>query len=169
MAPLHLMKLDFRLDEAIFNSYLNEMEKELGAEQAALDRSDDVANVTARSKQFFQDKKVISEVEKCLENLGKISVAYTQRKPKDLSLKEAYVKAISQWETMMKKAGRIKSQLEQVPAQWTKYRQRFQELVLWMDSVDENIANILGQMDTVEEFEKERAAFQVTLLRKSQY
>lgn len=54
------MKLEFRLDEAVFHAYLTEMDKELSSQQAALDRSEDISLVTARSKKFFQDKKVIS-------------------------------------------------------------------------------------------------------------
>ena len=58
-APLHLMKLEFRLDEAVFHAYLAEMDKELCVEQGALDRNEEISQISARSKQFFQDKKVI--------------------------------------------------------------------------------------------------------------
>lgn len=57
-APLHLMKLEFRLDEAVFHAYLAEVDKELSAEQAALDRGEEISLVTARCNQFFQEKKV---------------------------------------------------------------------------------------------------------------
>lgn len=59
-APLHLMKLEFRLDEAVFHAYLAEMDKEICAEQAAIDRSEEISQISARSKQFFQDKNVIT-------------------------------------------------------------------------------------------------------------
>lgn len=55
----------------------------------------------------------------------------------------------------------MKTQLDQVPAQWTTYKQQFQEMVQWMDKVDQNIKNILKQAETIEEFEKERSIFQV--------
>lgn len=100
-------------------------------------------------------------MEKCLQNLGKIAATFSQKKPGDVSLKEAHSKAISQWEGTMNRVARLKTQLDQVPAQWILYRQRFEEMVQWMDKVDQNIKSLLRQVDTIEEFEKERSTFQV--------
>lgn len=40
---------------------------------------------------------------------------------------------------------------------------RFLEMVQWMDKVDINLQNIVKEVNTLEEFEKERAVFQVCL------
>ena len=53
------------------------------------------------------------------------------------------------------------AQLEQVPQQWKEYRARYQELIKWMDSVDEAVKAISLDMGSLEEFEAERSKFQV--------
>jgi hypothetical protein len=40
---------------------------------------------------------------------------------------------------------------------------RFLEMVHWMDKVDINLQNIVKEVNTLEEFEKERTVFQVCL------
>jgi len=55
--------------------------------------------------------------------------------------------------------------LEQIPAQWAKYREQFASLERWMDGVDQNIATILNQVDSLEQFEKERTIFQVSNIK----
>ena len=49
-APLHLMRLEFRLDEATFNQYLKEIEKEIHAEQQSFNRHEDVESILARNR-----------------------------------------------------------------------------------------------------------------------
>lgn len=101
------------------------------------------------------------EGEKCLENLGKVSSMYTNRRPSDTSLKEAYEKDQLQWTSTMANVKRLQAHLEQVPEKWIKYREQFQDMVKWMDKVDGNIKNLLKNTSTFEDFEKERLKFQV--------
>lgn len=54
-APLQLLKMEFRLEEVMFQEYLTEINKELSAQQAALDRGADFAQLTTRSQEFFKD------------------------------------------------------------------------------------------------------------------
>lgn len=54
------------------------------------------------------------------------------------------------------------AQIEQVPQQWKEYRARYQELIKWMDSVDEAVKAISLEMGSLEEFEVERSKFQVS-------
>lgn len=49
-APLHLMRLEFRLDEAAFNQYLKEIEKEIHSEQQAFNKHEDVEAILARNR-----------------------------------------------------------------------------------------------------------------------
>lgn len=49
-APLHLVKLEFRLDENVFNQYLKELENELSTETQAFNRNEDVEKILSRNK-----------------------------------------------------------------------------------------------------------------------
>jgi len=49
-APLHLMRLEFRLDEATFNQYLKEIEKEIHSEQQAFNKHEDIEVILARNR-----------------------------------------------------------------------------------------------------------------------
>jgi hypothetical protein len=43
------------------------------------------------------------------------------------------------------------------------FHYRFSAMVQWMDAVDNSIKNILKELATAEEFEKEKSVFQVRL------
>ena len=49
-APLHLVRLEFRLDESTFIHYIKEIEKEIATEQNALTKSQSVDDILARNK-----------------------------------------------------------------------------------------------------------------------
>lgn len=106
-------------------------------------------------------RNLIAEAEKCLQNLTKVSILYAQKKPDDSSLKEAFERNQSQWNTTMSNVNRFKTHLDQVPEKWIKYREQFQQMNKWMDKVDQNINNLFKNADTLEDFEKERLTFQV--------
>ncbi|KAK6636175.1 hypothetical protein RUM43_009828 [Polyplax serrata] len=159
-APLYLLKTEFKQDEDLLHGYLADINKEINLQQTALDRGDDVTKLASRSQQYLNNGKPIIEGEKCLENLGKVSSMYTNRKPSDTSLKEAYEKDQLQWTSTMANMKRLQAHLEQVPEKWIKYREQFQDMVKWMDKVDGNIKNLLKNTSTFEDFEKERLKFQ---------
>lgn len=124
-APLHLMRLEFRLDEAAFSKYLKEIEMEISAEQQALTKNDDVGNILQRNKDFFVNRGIVLEVEKCLETLKKVSIAYAQLKPNDTSLTEAVHRVESQWEETAQSVENLRKQLQQVPQQWAAYHEKY--------------------------------------------
>ncbi|XP_012271233.1 nesprin-1 isoform X8 [Orussus abietinus] len=159
-APLHLMRLEFRLDEATFYHYLKEIEVEINSEQQALIKNDDVDSILRRNKDFFVNRGVVLEVERCLQTLKKITTAYGQLKPNDSSLEEAADRAERQWEDSAQRVEHLREQLRRVPEQWAAYRQRFDDMVRWMDHVDDTLRSILKEVHTLEEFEKEKAIFQ---------
>jgi hypothetical protein len=47
-APLHLMRLEFRLDESAFKTFMKDVEIELGKEQQALNKHEDIGNIINR-------------------------------------------------------------------------------------------------------------------------
>ncbi|XP_012253400.2 muscle-specific protein 300 kDa isoform X14 [Athalia rosae] len=159
-APLHLMRLEFRLDEAAFLQYLKEIEMEINSEQQALIKNDDVGGIVQRNKEFFVSRGVVLEVERCLQTLKKISTAYHILKPDDSSLNEAAQRAEDQWENTAQRVEILREQLRKVPEQWAAYRQKFNEMVHWMDHVDGTLRTILQEVNSLEEFEKEKTVFQ---------
>ncbi|XP_020291842.1 nesprin-1 isoform X3 [Pseudomyrmex gracilis] len=159
-APLHLMRLEFRLDEASFYQYLKEIEMEINSEQQALINNDDVDGIQQRNKEFFVNRGTVLEVERCLQTLKRISDVYNKHKPKDTSLIDAAQNAERFWEETAQKVENLRKQLREVPQQWAAYRQKFDEMVQWMDHVDSILRTILREVNTLEEFEKEKTIFQ---------
>ncbi|XP_043257160.1 nesprin-1 isoform X11 [Colletes gigas] len=159
-APLHLMRLEFRLDETTFLQYLKEIEVEINSEQQALMKNDNVESILHRNREFFVNRGTMMEVEKCLETLKKISHAYSNLKPSDTSLSEAAQNAERLWEYSAQKVESLREQLKQVPQQWAAYKKKFDEMVRWMDHVDSNLRTILHEVNTLEEFETEKTIFQ---------
>ncbi|XP_071454862.1 muscle-specific protein 300 kDa-like [Hetaerina americana] len=159
-APLHLMRLEFRLDEATFHQYLKEIEKEINSEQQAFNKNENVESILNRNKAFFATNTLIRDVERSLETMKLISKKYSEMKAPDSGLKEAYENAQKQWETCLKKVEELNDQLQEVPAQWAKYKAKFEEMSKWMDMVDNSLSNIMKEVTTLEEFEKERAVVQ---------
>ena len=123
-APLHLMRLEFRLDEVAFMQYLKEIEVEINSEQQALIKNEDVDSILERNKEFFVNRGVVIDVERCLQTLKQISVAYTQLKPSDASLKESAQRAEQLWENTAQRVELLREQLRQVPEQWAAYRKK---------------------------------------------
>lgn len=123
-APLHLMRLEFRLDETTFLQYLKEIEVEVNSEQQALMKNDNVDSILQRNREFFVNRGTVLEVEKCLQTLKKISNAYTQLKPSDNSLAEATQNAERLWEDSAQRVEGLREQLKQVPQQWAAYKKK---------------------------------------------
>lgn len=123
-APLHLMRLEFRLDEAVFMQYLKEIEVEVNAEQQALIKNDDVDSILERNKKFFVNQGIVMNVERCLQSLKKINVAYMQLKPNDTSLQEAVTHSEDLWENSAQRVEIIREQLRKIPEQWAAYRKK---------------------------------------------
>ncbi|XP_078048160.1 muscle-specific protein 300 kDa isoform X4 [Augochlora pura] len=160
LAPLHLMGIEFRLYEITFLRHLKDLDAELNAEQQALTKNDNAETILQRNKDFFVKRGTILEVEKCLEALKKISNAYSLLKPDDQSLAEATRNAERLWEDSAQRVESLREQLKQVPQQWAAYKNKFDEMVRWMDHVDSNLRTILHEVNTLEEFETEKTIFQ---------
>lgn len=163
-APFHLMKLQFRLDESTFNYYVKEIENEIALEHIAFNRQENLEAILMRNRELLGPRGTIVEAERCLENLNKIASAYSQHRPQDKSLMESYVKNQEQWKHLNAKIGNLRETLDQIPEKWENYHTRFENIVRWMDSVDDSLKNILKDVNTMEEFEKEKIVFQVSVL-----
>ena len=160
-APLHLMRLQFRLDETTFNYYLKKIETEIKTEQVALNKGDNVDGIMATNRTFFAPQGTMLEAQRCLENLKSIVKSYEQHQPEDKVLHIAYEKAQQEWQNINTKVETLHQQLERIPEKWNLYHQRFDEMINWMDNVDETLSNLFKNVATAEEFEAEKLSFQV--------
>lgn len=88
--------------------------------------------------------------------------AHRQQQPGDISLDQAYDNAKSQWQLLSNKLGDMRQTLQQIPAQWQGYHLKFNDMVDWMNGVDQSLKNIVNEVNTMEEFEKEKVVFQVS-------
>lgn len=161
-APLHLMRLEFRLDESTFNHYMKDIEKEIHLEQQALNKNEDIDSIMRRNQDYFKNKGTVVQVERCLSNMERLSKTYTQYDQKDKSLPNGFKNAEQQWERVAQSIEDMRKTLQQIPAQWDYYREKFTEMVAWMDTVDDTLKNIINEVNSMEEFERERVVFQVS-------
>lgn len=163
-APLHLMRLQFRLDESTFNYYIKEIEKEITIEHLAFTKQENVDAIITRNNEILGSKGTILEVQQCLDNMKKIATTYSQHRPQDSALVEAHIKAQEQWKNINVKIENLRQTLDQIPEKWEIYQKRFDSVTHWMDDVDKALQNILKDVNTMEEFDKEKVVFQVRIL-----
>lgn len=162
-APLHLMRLEFRLDENTFNDYIKELEKEIQSEHLSISRNENIDSVIIRHKQYFASGRgPLLETKQRLANLQNLAQVYSQNCPEDKSLRDAVERAEQQWKNVNIKIDTVQQQLERIPQKWDQYRSKFGEMVNWMDQVDDALKNILTDVSTPEEFDREIAAFKVS-------
>lgn len=161
-APLHLMRLEFRLDETTFNYYIKEIEKEINNEHLAFTKQENMESILNRHQDYFSSKGPLLETQRCLDNLVKIATTYTNKYPDDRNLEESVHRAQQQWQNLNVKVENLRQQLDQIPEQWDAYHKKFNSMVQWMDGVDDTLKNILKDITTMEEFEREKAVFQVS-------
>lgn len=160
-APQHLLKQQFTLDETVFNHTIKDIEKEIQLEQQALNRNEDVDSILRRNMDFFKNKGTILQVEKCLENMKRTVTSYSNFDKNDGSLANVLTNAEKQWETVAERVEELRKTLQQIPAQWDFYHDKFNAMISWMDTVDKSLKSIVTEVGSMEEFEKERVVFQV--------
>lgn len=160
-APLHLMRLEFRLDEATFNQYIKDIEKEISLEQQALNHNEDVDSILKRNEKFFKSQGIVTKIEHTLSNMKRLSQTLKQHEPNDTTLENMHKIAEKRWETVADEIDKMRKTLQQIPAQWDNYHQKFKDMIKWMDMVDVSLKSIVSEVNNMEEFEKEKMVFQV--------
>ena len=158
-APLHMMKVEFRLDEDTFMKYVKDIEKEIANEASAFHNNDSVGEILKQHTEFFKKNALVKKVETCLENLARLSRTFTQKMPEDLALQESYARHKDHWDTVMARINTLFNQLQQIPEQWRSYEEKFSEMVKWMDSIDSSLARMFKGISSLEDFETEKDNF----------
>lgn len=161
-APPHLMRLQFNLDEATFNHAIKDIEKEIQAEQQALNRNEEVEAILKRNQEFFRNKSTVVQIENCLENMKRVAKMHSNYDQLDTTLNATVENAEKQWEQVSNRIDELRRTLQQIPAQWDSYHDKFNSMIGWMNNVDQSLKSIVNEVNTMEEFEKERLVFQVS-------
>lgn len=160
-APPHLMRLQFNLDESTFQHALKDIEREIHAEQQALSRSEDVESILRRNQEYFRNQRNIVDIENGLQNMKRVANMYSNYDQLDKSLNQSVENAERQWEQVSSRIDEMRRSLQQIPAQWDAYHDKFNSMILWMENVDKSLKSIVSEVHSEEEFERERLVFQV--------
>ena len=158
-APLHMMKVEFRLDEDTFIRYVKEIEKEISNEASNFHNNDNVGEILKQHNEYFKNNSLMRKVETCLENLARLSRTFTDKMPEDLALQESYARHKDHWDTVMSRVTSLYNQLQQIPEQWKSYEDRFSQMVRWMDSIDDSLARMFKGISSPDDFEMEKENF----------
>lgn len=161
-APQHLVHLQFNVNEENFNQAIKDIEKEIQFEQQALNRNEDIDLLSQRHNDYLTNKGLIGQVENYFKNMKQMSAKYAELNPNDKSLDNILQNANIKWSNLTSRIDDLQKLLRQVPIQWENYRSKFNAMHNWMNTVDDTLKSIVKEVNTSEEFEKERLVFQVS-------
>ncbi|XP_050705317.1 muscle-specific protein 300 kDa-like [Eriocheir sinensis] len=156
-APLHLLKLEFRLDENTFHMYVRDIEKELNGEQNAYNKNENVEGIRRRHEEFFAEN-LITRIEELLDNMDVSSQEYLKKK-EDRGLLEDCQRCTVQWLDLQTRIGTMASQLDQIPERWKEYENKVEETVTWMDCVNDCLKEVNRETSYADEYEKNKEKF----------
>lgn len=160
-APQYLIHMQFNLDESTFNQAVKDIEKEIQNENQALNRNEDIESILRRNQDFFTHKRTIVNAQNHLDNMKRLAKLYADRNPNDKSLEGIVHQNERQWAQVTNRIEELQKKLHQIPVQWDIYHEKFNAMNSWMDTVDRSLKSIVQEVNTSEEFEKERLVFQV--------
>lgn len=164
IVPLHLMKIHFYTENIKYTQLVRDIEKELNYEEQAFHRNENLDDLLLQHLQFFQKSPVMKTAELTLTNMHSILSHYNSDLPNDKELNNAYQNKAIVWQNLCKRVDIIFNDLQQIPDQWKTYRQKFSQIEKWMDNVETSLSRLSKELDSMEEFEKEKVVFQVRIL-----
>lgn len=161
-APQHLIHLQFNLNEENFNQAIKDIDKEIQLEQQALNRNEDIDLISKRHNDYLTKNGTISQAENCFGKMKQLSAKYAEYNPNDKSLENILQNVNIKWSNITNRIEEMQKLLRQVPIQWENYRSKFDAMNSWMNTVESTLKSIVKEVNTSEEFEKERLIFQVS-------
>lgn len=161
IVPLHLMKIHFYTENIKFTHLVRDIEKELNYEEQAFHRNEDLDDLLVKHVQFFQQSPVLKTAEHALSNMHNILNHYNTELPNDKELITLYQNKSIVWQNLCKRIDIIYNDLQQIPDQWKNYHQKFVQIERWMDTVDQSLGRLTKELNSLEEFEREKLIFQV--------
>jgi nesprin-1 len=165
IVPLHLMKIHFYTENIKFAHLVRDIEKELSYEEQAFHRNENLDDLLAQHMQFFQQSPVKQTAENSLTTMHNILSHYNQELPNDKELNNTYQNRAIMWQNICKRIDIIFNDLQQIPDQWKNYRQKFSQIEKWMDNVEVSLGCLTKELNSLEEFEREKLVFQVSQMQ----
>lgn len=162
IVPLHLMKIHFYTEHLKFLHLVRDIEKELSYEEQAFHRNENLDDLLSQHVQFFQKSPVMKTAELSLTNMHNILTHYNSELPEDKELNNTYQNKAIVWQNICKRVDIIFNDLQQIPDQWKNYRQKFSQIQMWMDNVEVSLGRLTKELNSLEEFEREKLVFQVS-------
>lgn len=159
--PHHLIKMEYHLVEKIFNQEITSWEHEVTSEQNALLHKEDVDDILKNHLKQFKSPNNVSKIENALDRMDNLGQKYAENNLAGENLVAKTLAARNRWIELNKKVDELGAALNKIPEQWDHYHEQFQDMVNWMDVVDQSLESITREVESMEEFEKERIVFQV--------
>lgn len=161
IVPLHLMKIHFYTENIKFTHLIRDIEKELNYEEQAFNRNENLDALLSQHMQFFQQSPLMKTAELSLSNMHNILNHYNSELPNDKELNNMYQNKAIVWQNLCKRVEIIFNDLQQIPDQWKNYRQKFTQIEKWMNNVEISLGRLTKELNSLEEFEREKLVFQV--------
>lgn len=157
-APQQRQKLEFRLDEAAFGAAARDIERQLAMEQQALShRGVDTEQLIKQHESWFvTPNPAVSQAQALLQRLEQTAASL----PSDPDVQQAYASVCEQWNALMQRSELLLGQLQAIPQKWNEYQSNFNEMVVWMASVDQTVASISEDAGSLANYDRLRAEFQ---------
>jgi hypothetical protein len=108
---------------------------------------------------FRQTEYLLSILENIVQNY--VALNAQQQNPQD-PLLVMHNNSCLQWDNICKRLSILETNISQIKGKWETYHQNFANVSSWMDRVDKALDGILKEVNSEEEFEKEKATFQVS-------
>ena len=158
LAPVHRMKLEFLLDEDAFNRSVRDIDRQLAAEQQSLSHSGtSTAQLLEQHLAWFGTPAgpAVSQVRVLVERMEQNAACIP-----DSEIQQSFESVRDQWNALMQRADWILGQLQAIPQKWKEYQTKFDEMVQWMTNVDNSVANMSIDAQSLENFDRLREEFQ---------
>lgn len=101
---------------------------------------------------------IFKELKSCINNM-----TIASKKIQNSSIDSSLNKVISRFESIESKNTEMRRKYKEIPDQFRDYKAKFNDLEQWMNAVDASVERLLQGLSNDEEFEKEKAIFQVII------
>lgn len=160
--PTRVVSMDYQVWEKIFNTEINVWEHEVIDEQNKLLNKEDVDVILQNHLRQFKNPGNVGKIETALEKMQDLTDKHARSIPNGQHMVNATNQAKTRWEEINKRVDELGVSLNKIPEQWENYKRQFQNMVEWMNMVDDSLKSITTEVETMEQFEKEKIIFQVS-------
>lgn len=159
--PNRVVTMDYQVLEKMFNTEINIWEHEVINEQNSLLNKEDVDMILRNHLRQFKNPGNVAKIENSLDKMQDMTNRYAKTNPNGQHMVNATNQAQHRWEEINKRVDELGASLNKIPEQWENYRKEFQNMIEWMNMVDGSLKSITTEVESMEQFDKEKIIFQV--------